>query len=122
MSPFRLSGVKYSYRYCVMNRPRRSPKSSSRNSAHRSMRPLELGVPVSPMTRLTVGRTRIRTLNRLDWWLLKEDSSSITTVSKSKGKPLSSISQARFSRLMIVMSALFIRATRRSLALPIATV
>ena len=48
-------------------RPRRLPRSITLNSAHRSIRPLEAGVPVSPTTRLILGRTCIRALNRLDW-------------------------------------------------------
>ena len=43
--------------------------------------PLLLGVPVRPTMRRTKGRTFIRLLNRLDCQLLKEDGSSITTMS-----------------------------------------
>ena len=74
--------------------------SSSRNSAHKSISPLLLGVPVSPTMRFTFGRTFINALNRFVWWFLKEDSSSITTMSKSNGMPLSEISHYTFSRLM----------------------
>ena len=55
--------------------------SMTLNSAHRSISPLLAGVPVSPTTRLILGRTCIRALNRFDWWFLKEESSSITTMS-----------------------------------------
>ena len=41
--------------------------SSSRNSAHKSMRPLELGVPVRPMMRLILGLTFSNALKRFDW-------------------------------------------------------
>ena len=71
------------------------------NSAHKSMRPFAEGVPVSPTIRFIRGRTRIRALKRFDWWLLKEESSSTMTVSKSKGMPLCSTSHWTFSRLMI---------------------
>jgi hypothetical protein len=50
--------------------------------------------------RFTFGLTFINALNRFVWWFLKDDSSSITTMSKSNGMPLSEISHCTFSRLM----------------------
>ena len=99
--PFILSGRKYAARYCPINLPSLAPISSSLNSANKSIRPLLLGVPVRPTTLFTVGRAFISALNRLAWWFLKEDSSSITTISKLNGTPLFSISHCTFSRLMI---------------------
>ena len=64
---FRLSGVKYVSLYRVMYRPSRSPISSTRNSAHKSINPLLAGVPVSPTIRDTNGRTFKRYLNRFAW-------------------------------------------------------
>ena len=75
--------------------------SRMRNSAHKSIKPFDAGVPVSPTIRLTFGRTFSIALNRFVPWFLKDDSSSITTMSKSNGTPLSSMSHWTFSRLMV---------------------
>ncbi len=40
--------------------------SSTRNSAHKSIKPLEDGVPVKPTMRLIKGRTRLRALKRCE--------------------------------------------------------
>ena len=81
MFPLRLSGAKYVSRYLPMNLPRRSPMSRHLYSAKRSIRPLLLGVPVMPTTRLSLGLTFMNALKRLDCQFLKLESSSNTHIS-----------------------------------------
>lgn len=95
--------------------------SRSRNFAHRSIRPLPVGVPVSPTMRLTLGRTFIRARKRFAWWLLKLESSSTTTISHCHRIPLFSMSHGTFSRLMMWMSACFCKAAFRSASVPTST-
>ena len=82
--PLRLSGLKYKLRYWLIYLPSRSPISRIRNSAQRSIKPFPVGVPVSPTMRFTFGRMAFMARNRFDWWFLKLDSSSRTTISKSR--------------------------------------
>ena len=81
MLPLRLSGAKYASRYLPMNLPSRSPMSRQRYSAKRSIRPLLLGVPVMPTTRLRRGLTFMKARNRFDCQFLKLESSSRTHIS-----------------------------------------
>jgi len=104
-----------------MNLPSLTPLSNSLNCAQRSIRPLLAGVPVSPTMRLITGRRFIKALKRLERWFLNDESSSTTTMSKSKGMALSSMSHCTFSRLMMYMSAFVLNASRRSTVLPTAT-
>ena len=76
--PLRLSGWNHLSLYLVMYLPSLSPISRSLYSAQRSIRPLEDGVPVSPITLRTVGRTFISALNLAEVWFLKDESSSST--------------------------------------------
>ena len=85
---------------CTINRPNRSPVSNSLNSANKSIRPLLAGVPVSPTIRFNFGRSFIKALNRFDWWFLKDESSSITAISKLKAE--AAPASVRFPRLAIV--------------------
>ena len=90
--------------------------SSSPISAHKSISPFGAGVPVSPTIRLTFGRTLFSALNRFALCDLKEDSSSITTMSKSHLQK--STSHSTFSRLMTYTCASRSSAASRSFSGP----
>lgn len=87
---------------------------------NRSMSPFDAGVPVSPTILVIWGRTARRALKRLAWWFLKLDSSSMTTMSNGHDLPRVVTSQGMFSRLMTVMNAPRLRASMRSLRVPMA--
>ena len=79
-----------------------------------------LGVPVSPTTRFSRGRS-FKKAFVLWLFALKEESSSRTAMSKSRYFLPCCISHTRFSRLMMYISASALSAASRSAGVPMTT-
>lgn len=70
-----------------MVRPNRCPRSSRNTCGHRSSRPFGAGVPVSPTTRENCPSTFFSARKRFARLFLKDESSSITSISKGNLRP-----------------------------------
>ena len=102
-----------------MDLPSRSPWSMQYICAHKSISPFGAGVPVRPITRLTLGRAMRIALNLSLLALLKLVSSSITSASNGSLPPYLPTSQTKLSRPVTYTSAFCAKAMHRCFSVPI---
>ena len=116
---FHLCVSKYASRYLLIDLPSLWPWSIQYICAHRSISPFGAGVPVRPITRLTLGTAMRMALNLSLFALLKLVSSSITSASNGSLPPYLPTSQTKLSRPVTYTSAFCASAMHRCFSVPI---